>query len=320
MVEEGSVGAFQVIVTDQVFPDVDTERELLAGIGARLTVADGGRERVLDLAGEADALLNTYMPMDADAIGRLGRCRVIARYGIGVDNVDLDAARRAGIVVTNVPDYCVEEVATHTLALLLALVRRIPQGDALVRGGGWGTAGLRPIARLSELTVGLVGYGRIARRLAGALHAMGAGLLVHDPYVDRVEDGTRLVGLDELLAASDVVSLHCPLTPATRGLIDAAALVRMKRDAILINTCRGPIVVLDDLLAALRRGGIRAAALDVFDPEPPDAGKLADVPNLLLSPHAAFYSEAAVKESQRKAATQVIKVLTGEAPDYPVTA
>lgn len=314
------MGAFQVVVTDQVFPDVETERDLLAGIGASLTVAEGGREQVLDLAREADALLNTYMPMDADAIGRLERCRIIARYGIGVDNVDLQAARRTGIVVTNVPDYCVEEVATHTLALLLALVRRVPEGDALVRGGGWGVAGLRPIARLSELTVGLVGYGRIARRLASVLRAMGAGLLVHDPYVDRAEHGARLVGLDELLAASDVVSLHCPLTPATRGLIDAAALGRMKRDAILINTCRGPIVVLDDLLEALRRGGIRAAALDVFDPEPPDAGRLAGVPNLLLSPHAAFYSEAAVKESQRKAATQVIKVLTGEAPDYPVTA
>jgi D-3-phosphoglycerate dehydrogenase len=313
------VSDFRVVVTDQVFPDVEVERELLAGIGVKLEVASGSREEVLGLASGADALLNTYMPLDRDAIARLQRCHVIARYGIGVDNVDLVAAREAGIVVTNVPDYCTEEVATHALALILALVRRLPQGDALVRIGRWGVGELGPIARLSELTVGLVGYGRIARHLTAVLRALGASVVAHDPLLERADDGTRLVGLDELLGGAQVVSLHCPLTPETRGLFDAERLRRMRRDAVLVNTSRGPIVVLHDLLCALREGVVAGAALDVFEREPPDPALLAEVPNLLVTPHAAFYSEAAVRESQRKAATQVLRVLTGQPPQYPVT-
>jgi len=313
------VPGFRVLVTDQVFPDVAVERELLAGIGAELEVASGSREQVLGLASGADALLNTYMPLDRDAIARLKRCRVIARYGIGVDNLDLDAAREAAIVVTNVPDYCIEEVAAHTLALTLALVRKLPRADTLVRAGGWGMGELAPIARLSELTVGLLGYGRIARRLATTLRAMGVSVVAHDPLLERAEDGTRLVDLDELLAGAQVVSLHCPLTPETRGLFDAERLRRMRRDAVLVNTSRGPIVVLHDLLQALREGVIAGAALDVFEREPPDPALLTGVPNLLVTPHMAFYSEAAVRESQRKAATQVARVLTGQPPQYPVT-
>jgi len=313
------VPGFRVLVTDQVFPDVAVERELLAGIGAELEVASGSREQVLGLASGADALLNTYMPLDRDAIARLKRCRVIARYGIGVDNLDLDAAREAAIVVTNVPDYCIEEVAAHTLALILALVRKLPRADTLVRAGGWGMGELAPIARLSELTVGLLGYGRIARRLATTLRAMGVSVVAHDPLLERAEDGTRLVDLDELLAGAQVVSLHCPLTPETRGLFDAERLRRMRRDAVLVNTSRGPIVVLHDLLQALREGVIAGAALDVFEREPPDPALLTGVPNLLVTPHMAFYSEAAVRESQRKAATQVARVLTGQPPQYPVT-
>jgi D-3-phosphoglycerate dehydrogenase / 2-oxoglutarate reductase len=174
------VGRFRVVVTDKAVPDVTVERDVLAGVGAEVTVAHGSREDVLEAARDADALLNTYLPLDANAIGRLVRCRVIARYGVGVDNVDLDAARKAGIVVTNVPDYCVEEVATHTLALILALVRKLPQGDEMVRGGRWSAHALGPIARFSELTVGLVGYGRIARRLAATVRAMGAEVVVHE--------------------------------------------------------------------------------------------------------------------------------------------
>lgn len=314
---------FQVVVTDQVFPDVETERALLADIGAELTVATGDRDAVLEQAAEADALLNTYMPVDADAVGRLKRCRIIARYGIGVDNVDLDAARQAGIAVTNVPDYCVEEVATHALGFILALVRKFPEGDALVRAGSWGVAELRPVARMSELTVGLVGYGRIGRRLARTLASLDTRVVVYDPYIQpdaqgRSPDGHPLVALEELLATADVVSVHCPLTPDTRGLIDAAALARMRPSAVLVNTSRGPIVKLDDLVAALRGGRLRAAALDVLEQEPPDPAAIADVPGLLLTPHTAFYSESSVRESQTKATTQVIRALTGGQLDYQV--
>ncbi len=161
----------KVVVTDQVFPSVEIERRLLASIGADLVIADGTRDGVAELAADADGLLNTYLPLDADLLGRLHQLRVVARYGIGVDNVDVAAAARAGITVTNVPDYSVQEVAAHALAMILALSRHLPAADALVRSGGWGIETLRPIRRLSELTFGLVGYGRIARRLAASIAA-----------------------------------------------------------------------------------------------------------------------------------------------------
>lgn len=314
------MGRYRVVVTDQVFPTVDTERELLAEAGAELEVADGEAGEVLEQARDADALLNTYLGLDAGFIEGLGRCRVIARYGIGVDNIDLEAARRAGITVTNVPDYCVEEVSVHALSLILALQRRLLHADGTVRAGGWGISGLRPIGRVSELTVGLVGYGKIARRLADALAAFGSSVLAFDPYVAAHAGGpARLASFDEVLKTADVVSLHCPLKAETRGLIGKAELDRMRDDALLVNTSRGPLVALDDLTEALRAGRLRGAALDVYETEPPDPTTFDDVPGLLLTPHMAFYSEAALQESQTKATSQIIKVLTGQPPDYPVT-
>jgi D-3-phosphoglycerate dehydrogenase len=310
---------FKVVVTDQIFPDVEVERALLADIDASLEVADGSLHDALAKGRDADALLNTYLPLDADAFARLERCRIVARYGIGVDNVDLDAASKAGVVVTNVPDYCVEEVATHALAMLLSLLRRLPQGDAKVRAGAWGLDGLRPMTRLSEMTVGLVGFGRIARRLGESLQVLGCRLIVHDPFLTPSDDLPPLMSLEELLRTADAVSLHAPLTAGTKGMIDASALALMPEHAVLVNTSRGPLVVLKDLVTALREGRLRAAGLDVLPVEPPPAGAVDDVPNLLLTPHTAFYSEQSVRESQTKAATQVIKVLTGKEPDYAVT-
>jgi D-3-phosphoglycerate dehydrogenase len=310
---------YRVVVTDQVFPSVDLERELLAGADAELEVASGEPDEVLARAADADALLNTYFPIDADGMDRLERCRIIARYGIGVDNIDLDAARDRGVVVTNVPDYCVEEVAAHAVAMTLSLLRRLPDGEAVLRSGGWGIDRLRPIKRLSDCTVGVVGLGRIGRRVADLMGAFGVTVLGHDPYVTDAR-GVRVADLDELLATSDAVTLHCPLVPQTRGLIDADRLARMPEHAVLVNTSRGPLVVLDDLIDALRKRGIRAAALDVFESEPVDPERLEGVPGLLATPHMAFYSDAALAESQTKAATQVIKVLRGERPDYQVNA
>jgi D-3-phosphoglycerate dehydrogenase / 2-oxoglutarate reductase len=307
---------FRVVVTDQVFPDVDVERSMVEAAGGSLAVATGSREAVLELAESADALLNTYFALSAADLARLGRCRIVARYGIGVDNVDLAAAREAGIAVTNVPDYCVEEVALHTVALVLAAVRKVPAGDALVRGGGWGASRLGEVRRLSTLTVGLLGYGRIAQRVAGILRPLVAQVLVHDPYVSTATD--RLVPLAELTARSDVISVHCPLTEQTRGLVDAAAIATMKPGVVLVNTSRGPVVVLADLLAALATGQVGAAALDVFETEPPPPELLAGVPNLLVTPHAAFYSREAIRESQQKATGQVLKALRGEPLDYRV--
>ncbi|MGH8870443.1 MAG: C-terminal binding protein [Acidimicrobiia bacterium] len=309
---------YKVVVSDQVFPSVEVERGLLADIDAELTVATGDVESVLATAADADAILNTYLPWTADSIARLTRCKIIARYGIGFDNVDLKAAADAGIVVTNVPDYSVEEVATHALALILASLRKVVVADDSVRSGTWSIDNFRPIRRLSTLTVGLVGYGRIARRIAAPLEALGANIIAHDPYLQPGPDMPPLLEFETVLSRSDIISLHLPLTEETRGIIGAEALAKMRPGAILVNTSRGPLVDLEALTLSLKEGSIGGAGLDVFDAEPLDASRIEGVPNLIVTPHMAYYSEEALAESQRKAATQVIKVLTGEKPDYQV--
>lgn len=309
---------YKVVISDQVFPSVDIERALLADIDATLEVASGTVEEVLEVARDADAVLNTYLPWTEDSIQRLERCRIIARYGIGVDNVDLDAAREAGIIVTNVPDYSVEEVATHALGLILASLRKVMPADSSVRAGVWGVDNFRPIHRLSTLTVGLLGYGRIARKIAAPLETLGATIVAHDPYLQPGPEMPPLLTFDELLAEADIVSLHLPLTDETRGVIGKTALEGMKDGAILVNTSRGPLVELEALAEALRSGKLSAAALDVFEQEPIDPGRIEDIPNLIVTPHMAYYSEEALQESQRKAATQVVKALTGQPCDYQV--
>lgn len=312
------MSSYKVVVSDQVFPSVEIERGLLAEIDAELVVASGPMAEVLTVAADADAILNTYLPWDGESIEALERCRIIARYGIGFDNVDLDAARKAGIVVTNVPDYSVEEVAVHALALILSVVRKVPWADRRVRDGAWAIDEFRPIRRLSELTVGLLGYGRIGRRLAAAIQTFGAQIIVHDPFLTPAPDLPELVGFDDLLARADILSVHAPLTDATRGIIGAEAVAAMRPGAILVNTSRGPLVDLDAVTGALGAGHLAGAALDVFDREPLDTSRIAETPNLVVTPHMAYYSEEALAESQRKAATQVVKVLTGQDPDYQV--
>lgn len=309
---------FRVVITDQVFPDVDTEREMFEAAGGELVVASD-RAAALELIKDADAILNTYLPLDAAAIATIGKASIIARYGIGVDNLDLAAARDAGIAVTNVPDYCLEEVASHTVALMLMLVRHIPQGMAAVAAGGWGVGALGEVHRLSALTVGLLGYGRIGRRVATAVTALGGRVIVHDPYLTQIDNG-RLVGESELFATANVLSVHCPLTPQTRGIVNHRRLATMPPASYLVNTSRGPVVVFADVVAALRDGTLAGAAVDVLDPEPPGPALLADVPNLVVTPHAAFLSAEAIRESQRKAAAQVLHRLRGEPLDYEVTA
>lgn len=306
-----------IVLADTVFPDSAIERKVLAEAGHELVVAESP-EQAVALLPEADGVLTAFLDLSAERVKSMARAKVIARYGIGVDNVDLAAARERGIVVTNVPDYCVEEVATHTVAMLLSLLRKLPEADRHVRAGGWGVAGVRPLRRVSELTVGLIGFGRIARLVAETLAPLGPTLLATDPYARSVPDRVRLVGQDELLAASDAVLLHAPLTPDTAGLIDAAALRAMKPGALLVNASRGGLVDLAAVTAALREGRLGGAALDVFPTEPVDLASLSDVPNLQVSSHIAYYSEEALQESQRKAATQIVRVLAGLAPDYPV--
>jgi D-3-phosphoglycerate dehydrogenase / 2-oxoglutarate reductase len=313
----------KVVLTDQVFPSTDTERKILADIGAELVALDDpSPESIREGAGDAVALLNTYAPIDRPTLEHLKECKVIARYGIGVDNIDLDAARERGIVVTNVPDYCVDEVADHTIALLLAVARKIVRGHAHTTGGGWGIDPLRPIHRLRGQRLGLIGFGNIAREVAVRAEAFGLKVGAFDPFIPddvlEARDVERVGSLDDLLARSDIVSVHVPLLDETRGLIGRGALERMRPGAIVLNTSRGPIVDADAVIDALRSGKIGGVGLDVFPTEPPDHRSFEGVENLVVTPHAAFYSEGSIVESQTKAAGCIVSVLQGGEPRYRV--
>ena len=313
------MATFRVVVTDQVFPDLSIEQTILGSIDAQVLAPSTAQGTLPDAAESADALLNTYLPLSRAEITRLKQCRIIARYGIGVDNIDLKAAYEAGIVVTNVPDYSVEEVAVHTVTLMLSLLRRLPLAMERASRGEWGIDALRPIRRLSQITVGIVGLGRIGSRVAAMLEPMGPRILGFDPYATGSREDIELMGdLDDLLRTSDVVTLHLPATDQTRGMIAADALATMRPKALLINTSRGALVSTAALSAALRSGHLGGAALDVLEREAADVGEFAGLENVILTPHMAYYSESSLEESQRKAATQVLKVLTGQQPDYPV--
>jgi D-3-phosphoglycerate dehydrogenase len=309
----------KVLLTDQAFPNADLEREILAEAGHDLIVASSP-EDVRKFAPATDAILNALIPIDADLIATMTKARIIARYGIGVDNIDVEAAAESGIVVTNVPDYCVEEVASHAVAMALMLLRSLRRADEAARAGQWGARSVRPLHRISTLTVGLLGFGRIGRMAATTMATFGSGILVYDPYAARIPEPFRRVDQDELFTRSDILFLHAPLTPETRGIVNERTLEKLPNGAIVVNAARGPLVVLDDLVAALRSGHLSGAALDTFPVEPLDPSLIMDVPNLLLSPHTAFYSEEAIKESQLKATSQIVKVLAGEPADYPVKA
>jgi D-3-phosphoglycerate dehydrogenase / 2-oxoglutarate reductase len=315
--------AFIVAVTDSVFPSQDPERRVLDPLGVELRAGQcRSEEELIALTKDADAILNCYAKMTARVIAELTRCKVIARYGIGVDNVDLAAATRAGIVVTNVPDYCVDEVSDHGLALFLALARRVVAADSAVKGGTWDVVAHKGIRRLRGQTLGLLGFGKIARALAVKAQALGMQVLAVDPFVD-AETMARLkvraADMDTLLTESDAVSVHVPLSPETRGIIGERALARMKPTAFLINTSRGGLVDEQALAAALTAGRLAGAALDVLEKEPPPPDHpLRKAPNVILTPHLAFYSREAVVELQTRVAEEAARALRGEPPRSPV--
>jgi len=270
----------------------------------------------------ADAVLNCYAKMTARVIEKLDHCKIIARYGIGVDNVDLAAATTARILVTNVPDYCVDEVSDHALALILSLSRRIIAADAGVKSGNWSVTAHAEIRRLRGQTLGVLGFGKIAKALASKVQPLGMKVLVHDPYLEPAliaQEGAEAVNLDRLLAEADAISIHVPFSPETHNLLGQGELARMKPTAFLINTSRGGIVDELALAESLKARRIGGAALDVLSVEPPPPDHpLLQAPNIILTPHLAFYSRQSVIELQTKAAEEVARALKGEPPRSPV--
>jgi len=307
-----------VVLTDYLWESLDVEKKTLEGIANLVALQTKKPEEFLAEAADCDALLNTYAgPITADVMARMRKCRIIARYGIGVDTIDLDAATQAGIIVTNNPTYCIEEVAEHTMSLLLACARKVAAYDRIARGGRWELPPGKPMFRLSGQTLGLIGFGNIARQVAVRAAAFGMRIVFADPFVQEGQFDVpgKKMALHDLLGESDFVSLHPPLTPDTRKMINDNALSHMKASAFLINCSRGPIVDTDALVRALDAKKIAGCALDTTDPEPlPNPHPLRERENVIITPHVAWYSEQALVGLQAGAPREVRRVLIGEWP------
>lgn len=307
------------------FASLELERTVLDGVAE---VMDGnllaGEALERALAQASVVMLGSQGRLDAAAIRSLAGCRAIVRYGIGVDNIAVEEATARGIAVVNVPEYCIQEVSDHTVALILAANRRLVAACEAARQGSWGPAVLAGTPRLATLTVGVVGFGRIGQEVTRKLLPLVARVLAYDPFVPGEQiaaHGAVPAGLEMLLGASDFVTLNCPLTPATRHLLDREALARMKPGAWLVNTARGEIVDEEALAEVLQAGHLGGAALDVLTVEPPLPGAtLARLPNVILTPHVAWVSTQATADLQRLAAEEARRVLAGERPRWLVNA
>lgn len=312
---------FRVVVTDRSFPSLDAERAVLGDLGAIVDdVHCQDPKRLVPHVRDADALLVQFAPIDAELLASLTRCRVIVRYGIGVDNVDVDAATRLGIPVSNVPDYALDEVADHAVALLLSAARKLPLVAAGVREGRWELSPARPLRSLAGRTLGLAGFGAIGRRVALRAQAFGMAVQAYDPYVsDAVlgEHGVTRAEWSALLSTSDAFSVHLPLTDATRGLFDDAAFAAMRPGALFVNTARGGVVATDALVRALDEGLVGFAGLDVLEAEPPEEdAAIVRHPHAIVTSHCAWYSEESLVRLQRHAAEEVARGLRGERLAY----
>ncbi len=310
---------FKVLLTDYAWPDLDIERRILREAEAELIVAEKTDAAALAaLARDADAIMTNWAKVPESVIAAGPKLRIVARLGIGLDNIDIEAATRRGIIVTNVPDYCVIEVAEHSLALLLALARKVAFYHQQTKSGEYRLQSGPTLRRIEGQTLGIIGFGRIGRKLAegnasglGALRLLAAGRGQKEP-----PPGVSWCAIGELLERSDYVSLHIPLVPQTRHLIGTAELARMKPSAYLVNTARGALIDTAALAAALAAGRLAGAALDVQEPEPPDLSQAPyNDPRVIVTPHAAFVSAESLENLRTRAASQVAARLRGEQPD-----
>lgn len=313
---------FLVCLSDARHDSYDIERRSLEAIHAELRICDCSAARdIVEQCADADGILLDLAPMDAQAISALKKCKVINRYGVGCDNVDIHAATARGIQITNVPDYCMEDVSDHALSLMLACLRHVALRDRSIRSGNWNIH--RPSFRLSGKTLGIIGFGRIARALVRKSAGFGwKQVLAYDPYVSHDichQFHVEKVGLEHLLRHSDIVSLHMPALPETCGMVNEEALSWMKPTAILINTSRGALVDDAALISALKGNKILAAGLDTHNVEPiPASSGYLTLDNVILTDHTAYNTVEAITELKTKSVQNIIDVLTGKSPKYKV--
>ncbi|RLS29387.1 MAG: C-terminal binding protein [Planctomycetota bacterium] len=309
----------KVVITDRSFDDITLERAILESAGCTVEDPRSKDPAVLAAAvADADAVITQFAPINADVIGAMRKAKAIVRYGIGYDNVDVEAARARGIPVCNIPDYCIDEVSDHTLAFILALTRQVVPHSQKIHGGGWGLASaVEGFRTLASMTCGVVGCGRIGRGVVRRLVGFGGRVLVSDPLTPESEIrslGAEPVSLVRILGESDLITLHCPSLPQTRGLIGTKNLATMKRGVLIVNLSRGDLVDPAALVAALDSGQVGGAALDVFSPEPIPAGHpILGRANVILAPHIASVSPAAVLRLRTGAAELAVMALRGEA-------
>jgi D-3-phosphoglycerate dehydrogenase / 2-oxoglutarate reductase len=307
-----------VLLTDYAWPDVAIEAGIIEGSGFRLVTGPAkpaSAEAITGLVSEHQpaAIMTNWAPVNAAAIGASSRLRIVTRLGIGLDNIAVEEATRRGIWVTNVPDYCLEEVSDHALAMLLAFTRGLTRFDREVKAGRWEPAGAR-LRRVRDLTCGILGLGRTGRRTAEKLRGFDVRLLGHARHSGAAIGGVQMTTLEDLLRRSDVIIVHLPLTAATRHLIDRERIALMKPGAFLINVSRGAVLDTAAVVDALESGKLSGAALDVLEDEPSVAPGLLR-PNVILTPHVAFSSDASLRELRRKASEEVVRVLCGESPE-----
>jgi D-3-phosphoglycerate dehydrogenase len=307
---------WKVVIIDCDHGSIEEEKEEFGRIGAKLTLAQVQKEEdVIRACKEADGLLDQYALLTRKVLESLPKCKVVSRYGVGVDSVDLKAATDLGIIVANVPDYCMDEVSNQTIAMILTLIRKTAFFDQRVKTGQWDFRPGIPIYRIQGKTLGLIGCGKIGLEVAKKISAFGVKVIVFDPYLQKVGEGAELADFDTVLKKSDFISIHCPLNESTRHLIGEKELQKMEKRPILINTSRGPIVDETALIQSLKEGHISGAGLDVLEKEPPDLqSPLLKMENVVLSPHVSFYSEESISELKRRTAKNVADVLTGRWP------
>ncbi len=307
---------YQVIITDCDHGSIREEKEEFDRMGAELILAQAQKEDdLIRVCKEADGLLNQYALLTRKVLESLPKCKVISRYGVGVDSVDLKAATDLGVIVANVPDYCMDEVANQTIAMILTLIRKTAFFDRKVKSGEWDFHQGIPIYRISGKTLGLIGCGKIGLEVAKRISAFGVRVIAFDPYIEKSHGVAELKDIDTVLKESDFISVHCPLNDSTRHLIGDKEFKKMEKKPLLINTSRGAIIDEKALIQALREGLLSGVGLDVLEKEPPDSkNPMLKMENVILSPHIGFYSVESISELKWRTAKNVADVLMGKWP------